>query len=386
MRTLVPSFCRLAVVSAAQSAGHRRRHHPARVVGGRDRKLLADAQDNRPDARDPGGEVAGGGPRGNHLPEGEAAPREQRDARGVCRRAGSARDTPGEGRAQGDGLGAPQLPQSDGRSGRCPSAPRSTSGCRPRSTRGRPRSSSGSRRQPSSSTMMGPDIVIPAGAIVRGFVSSVRVAGKIDRRGSLTLSFDELRDRGTVVPATRLGDAGARRQDGPGHHASRHRGCRGRHHRRHPWRRQGRAPWGARRRRRDDRGHRRHRRRLAGRHHSAHSARSAAADRAIESLSQPTLRAAPEAPMSVFSRCSGSPPLGARSARTLACGRLLLLAAALTASLGAQGADQALVDARTRHSRSGDHARHARRHQPEPTSRRRATTRCGSRHRSTCRR
>jgi hypothetical protein len=42
-------------------------------------------------------------------------------------------------------------------------------------------------------TMMGPDIVIPAGAIVRGFVSSVRVAGKIDRRGSLTLSFDELR-------------------------------------------------------------------------------------------------------------------------------------------------------------------------------------------------
>jgi hypothetical protein len=36
-------------------------------------------------------------------------------------------------------------------------------------------------------------VVIPAGAIVRGFVSSVRAAGKIDRRGSLTLSFDELR-------------------------------------------------------------------------------------------------------------------------------------------------------------------------------------------------
>ena len=42
-------------------------------------------------------------------------------------------------------------------------------------------------------TMMGEEVVIPAGAIVRGFVSSVRVAGKIDRRGSLTLSFDELR-------------------------------------------------------------------------------------------------------------------------------------------------------------------------------------------------
>jgi hypothetical protein len=36
-------------------------------------------------------------------------------------------------------------------------------------------------------------IVIPAGSVVRGFVSSVRPAGKIDRVGSMTLSFDELR-------------------------------------------------------------------------------------------------------------------------------------------------------------------------------------------------
>lgn len=36
-------------------------------------------------------------------------------------------------------------------------------------------------------------VVIPAGAIARGFVSSVRAAGRVDRRGSLTLSFDELR-------------------------------------------------------------------------------------------------------------------------------------------------------------------------------------------------
>ena len=40
---------------------------------------------------------------------------------------------------------------------------------------------------------MAKTVVIPAGSIVRGFVSSVRAAGKIDRRGSLTLSFDELR-------------------------------------------------------------------------------------------------------------------------------------------------------------------------------------------------
>ena len=35
--------------------------------------------------------------------------------------------------------------------------------------------------------------MIPAGSTARGFVSSVRTAGKIDRRGSLTLSFDEMR-------------------------------------------------------------------------------------------------------------------------------------------------------------------------------------------------
>lgn len=38
----------------------------------------------------------------------------------------------------------------------------------------------------------GPSVVIPAGSLVRGFVSSVRPAGKINRTGSLTLSFDEL--------------------------------------------------------------------------------------------------------------------------------------------------------------------------------------------------
>lgn len=36
-------------------------------------------------------------------------------------------------------------------------------------------------------------VVIPAGTLVRGFVSSVRAAGKVDRKGSLTLSFDEIR-------------------------------------------------------------------------------------------------------------------------------------------------------------------------------------------------
>ena len=35
-------------------------------------------------------------------------------------------------------------------------------------------------------------VLVPAGSLVRGFVSSVRAAGRVDRRGSLTLSFDEI--------------------------------------------------------------------------------------------------------------------------------------------------------------------------------------------------
>lgn len=40
-------------------------------------------------------------------------------------------------------------------------------------------------------TMAG-SLVIPAGTLVRGFVSSVRPAGRLERRGSITLSFDEM--------------------------------------------------------------------------------------------------------------------------------------------------------------------------------------------------
>jgi hypothetical protein len=52
------------------------------------------------------------------------------------------------------------------------------------------------------------DIVVPAGSLLRGFVSSVKPATKVDRQGSLTLSFDEavidqahLRVRASVVDA-----------------------------------------------------------------------------------------------------------------------------------------------------------------------------------------
>jgi len=52
------------------------------------------------------------------------------------------------------------------------------------------------------------DVVVPAGSTFRGFVSSVKAAGKIDRQGSMTLSFDEvvvngshMRVRASVVQA-----------------------------------------------------------------------------------------------------------------------------------------------------------------------------------------
>lgn len=43
-------------------------------------------------------------------------------------------------------------------------------------------------------------VVIPAGAVARGFVSSVRAAGRIERKGSITLSFDEMVVGGSRPP------------------------------------------------------------------------------------------------------------------------------------------------------------------------------------------
>jgi hypothetical protein len=44
--------------------------------------------------------------------------------------------------------------------------------------------------------MQNGQVLIPAGSIVRGVVSGVKKAGRIDRSGSLTLSFDRLSVRG----------------------------------------------------------------------------------------------------------------------------------------------------------------------------------------------
>ena len=39
---------------------------------------------------------------------------------------------------------------------------------------------------------LGGEVRMPAGTIVRGFVGSVRAAGRVERKGSLTLAFDEI--------------------------------------------------------------------------------------------------------------------------------------------------------------------------------------------------
>lgn len=48
--------------------------------------------------------------------------------------------------------------------------------------------------------VMNKEIVIPAGTLVRGFVASVRPAGRMDRKGSITLSFDEMSINGKHPP------------------------------------------------------------------------------------------------------------------------------------------------------------------------------------------
>jgi hypothetical protein len=60
-------------------------------------------------------------------------------------------------------------------------------------------------------------VLIPAGSIVRGVVSDVKPAGRVDRTGSLTLSFDEVEIRGRRTPirgmATQVFESGGIREE-----------------------------------------------------------------------------------------------------------------------------------------------------------------------------
>jgi hypothetical protein len=46
----------------------------------------------------------------------------------------------------------------------------------------------------------GDDLLIPAGSLVRGVVRSVQKAGRVERRGSMTLSFDQITIDGRSFP------------------------------------------------------------------------------------------------------------------------------------------------------------------------------------------
>ena len=60
-------------------------------------------------------------------------------------------------------------------------------------------------------------VLVPAGTVVRGVVSSVEKAGRVERAGSLTLSFDQMTVRGRNVPiramATQVFQSGGIREE-----------------------------------------------------------------------------------------------------------------------------------------------------------------------------
>ena len=63
----------------------------------------------------------------------------------------------------------------------------------------------------------GERVLIPAGSTVRGFVSSVKKAGRLDRSGRLTLSFDQVVVNGREYPikalATQVFESGGIREE-----------------------------------------------------------------------------------------------------------------------------------------------------------------------------
>jgi hypothetical protein len=60
-------------------------------------------------------------------------------------------------------------------------------------------------------------VLVPAGSTVRGIVSGVEQAGKIDRSGSMTLAFDQIVVRGREYPirgmATQVFESGGIREE-----------------------------------------------------------------------------------------------------------------------------------------------------------------------------
>jgi hypothetical protein len=62
-------------------------------------------------------------------------------------------------------------------------------------------------------------VLLPAGSVVEGMVSAVEPAGRVDRTGRLTLTFDRLRVNGRAYPiramASQVHESGGLREDAP---------------------------------------------------------------------------------------------------------------------------------------------------------------------------
>ena len=65
--------------------------------------------------------------------------------------------------------------------------------------------------------MQGDRVLVPAGSTVRGIVSSVQQAGRVDRVGKLTLAFDQVTVNGRAMPmramATQVFESGGIREE-----------------------------------------------------------------------------------------------------------------------------------------------------------------------------
>ena len=96
---------------------------------------------------------------------------------------------------------------------KCRSEPNSMSGFRTRSTRRPRRSRTASPPRRWLTYVEETPLSVPAGSVVRGYVSAVQPAGHIDRTGSMTVSFDQITFDGRTYPirgtVTKAIDAGA---------------------------------------------------------------------------------------------------------------------------------------------------------------------------------
>ena len=145
---------------------------------------------------------AGQSQRRGDLPQGEAAQGAQRASRRLSRSARShrRRARARQRRSAGSVVRWPSARSRSSRGSRFRSGPSSTSGCRIVSAPKPTWSRIAFARRPRSICTLGDRMLIPAGSEIRGVVSSVDKAGRLDRKAQMTLSFDQITIDGRDYP------------------------------------------------------------------------------------------------------------------------------------------------------------------------------------------